>query len=60
MVNAITFTFLVLSLFFLCVGLYVSKPKPNEPTDLLMANAKIAQIWMLASAAMLAAGFLFK
>jgi len=60
MVNAITITFLVISLFFLGIGLYIAIPKPKESTDIWMVNAKIAQVWMLASAIMLAVGFLLK
>jgi hypothetical protein len=60
MVNAITIVFIVISLFCLGVGLYVTMPKSNEKTDVWIANAKIAQVWMLASAIMLAVGFLLK
>lgn len=57
MVNAITIVFIVISLFCLGIAIYNPMPKPKESTDIWMVNAKIAQVWMLASAIMLAVGF---
>jgi hypothetical protein len=55
MINTIA---LIFSISFLAIGLWVSMPKPKQNIEVYTVNAKIAQVWMMASAIMLAIGYL--
>ncbi len=61
MSNAIAIMFLITSLVFLGVGLYIPYSfQPKETANIWMVNCTVAKYWMFASVVMLVAGFLIK
>lgn len=49
---------LILSIVFLVVALYIAVPQKRATTELIVANAQNAKVWMMASAIILAMGYL--
>lgn len=52
-----TFAFVV-SIIFLLMGLYIANPGKNPKVEEIALNAQNAKVWMMASAIVLAMGYL--